>query len=115
MKHVIENDLLLRPNSERQASTKKFMIVATKAFRALLLGLWSARSSSWRCITKDCLQTQFQCASPGTGGGVCPVVSGVGSELYQSMLRVKYMTAVTIRKLAIAPISSALSSSRNSR
>ena len=51
----------------------------------------------------------------------CPagVTSGVdalgASELYQSIPRVKYIAAATAKKLATAPTSSALSSSRSSR
>jgi len=51
----------------------------------------------------------------GTGGVVCGSGAlAVGSELYQSISRVKYMAAATARKLAIAPTSNALSSSRSS-
>jgi hypothetical protein len=38
-----------------------------------------------------------------------------GSELYQSILRVKYIAAATATKLATAPTSRALSSRRSSR
>ena len=52
----------------------------------------------------------------GTSGTVCCApMPGAGREPYQSILRVKYMAAATARKLAIAPTSSALSSSRSSR
>ena len=49
----------------------------------------------------------------GGGGGMtgCCELIAPGRELYQSIVRVKYMTAVTARKLATAPTSSALSSS----
>src|SRR6478736_8368217 len=49
-------------------------------------------------------------------GAVCVVRKPAGgNELYQSMPRVKYMAVATARKLAIAPTSSALSSSRSRR
>ena len=46
-----------------------------------------------------------------SGGFAATTVSG--SELYQSILRVKYIAAATAMKLAIAPTSNELSSSRN--
>src|SRR6202789_1308661 len=50
----------------------------------------------------------------GTNGVACHSADpGTGTELNQSMLRVKYMAAATATKLAMAPTSNASSSSRS--
>src|ERR1700683_1381415 len=71
-----------------------------------------ARSGSLRSRSDECVRPYgigvFSTVSEG-----CAAPDGI--ELYQSILRVKYITAATARKLATAPTSSALSSRRSNR
>ena len=73
----------------------------------------SDRKSCW---DKRASPLLFYAESFGTNGVVCcSALSVTGSGLYQSISRVKYIADATAKKLAIAPTSSALSSSRSSR